>query len=58
MNRPSGSHHPQGEDAERLAGAERARAALHEWNGYNPSVSEQAALDAELDRRIGAATAR
>jgi hypothetical protein len=31
--------------------AERARAVLREWSGYDPSEGEQAVLDAELDRR-------
>ncbi|MEV6775198.1 hypothetical protein [Streptomyces syringium] len=41
--------------AERAKRAEQARAALREWNGYNPTKSEQAALDAELDRRLAEA---
>ncbi|MFF7901555.1 MULTISPECIES: hypothetical protein [unclassified Streptomyces] len=57
MNSPSGAHRAKGEDAERAAHTEQARAALREWNGYAPDVSEQAALDAELDRRIGEARA-
>jgi hypothetical protein len=43
---------------ERAERAERARAALREWNGYDPSASEQAALDAELDRRLSEAGVR
>jgi hypothetical protein len=43
---------------ERTARAEQARTALREWNGYAPSPSEQAALDAELDRRLSEAGAR
>ncbi|GHB35189.1 hypothetical protein GCM10010377_27950 [Streptomyces viridiviolaceus] len=43
---------------ERKARAEQARAALREWNGYDPSATEQAALDAELDRRLGEAGVR
>ncbi|MEV7861572.1 hypothetical protein AB0O86_22765 [Streptomyces hirsutus] len=58
MNRPSGSHRAEGEDAERAARAEQARAVLREWNGYDPDASEQAVLDAELDRRIAEARAR
>ncbi|MFD6227245.1 hypothetical protein ACFWFZ_10225 [Streptomyces sp. NPDC060232] len=38
--------------------AERARAALHAWNGYTPSPSQQNALDAELDRRLAEARGR
>ena len=34
--------------------AERARAVLREWNGYDPSEAEQAELDAELNRRLAA----
>lgn len=41
--------------AERAERAEQARTALREWNGYNPTKSEQAALDAELDRRLAEA---
>ncbi|MFE0799030.1 hypothetical protein [Streptomyces sp. NPDC058812] len=43
---------------ERVVRAERTRVALREWNGYDPSASEQAALDAELDRRLSEAGAR
>jgi hypothetical protein len=43
---------------ERAERAERARVALREWNGYDPSASEQEALDAELDRRLSEAGAR
>ncbi len=42
--------------AERAARAERARGVLHAWNGYDPSLEEEARLDAELDRRIADAT--
>lgn len=28
------------------------RAALYAWNGYQPTPSQQRALDAELDRRL------
>ncbi|WP_406173126.1 hypothetical protein [Streptomyces sp. NBC_00996] len=41
--------------AERAQRAEQARAVLREWNGYDPSEDEQAALDAELDRRLAEA---
>ncbi|AXK34594.1 hypothetical protein DVA86_20020 [Streptomyces armeniacus] len=41
--------------AERAEQAERARAALREWNGYDPSEAEAADLDAELDRRLAEA---
>ncbi|WP_041255020.1 Arc family DNA-binding protein [Frankia sp. EAN1pec] len=44
--------------AERAARAEQARAALREWNGYDPTADETAALDAELDRRLGEAGPR
>ena len=43
---------------ERAERAEQARAALREWNGYDPSVAEQGALDAELDQRLREAGAR
>lgn len=43
---------------ERAERAEKARAVLHEWGGYNhPSDTEIEALDAELDRRLNAARA-
>jgi hypothetical protein len=41
--------------AERAERAERARRQLYEWNGYAPSDSEEARLDAELDRRLAEA---
>jgi hypothetical protein len=41
--------------AERAERAEKARTVLREWNGYDPSQSEQDALDAELDRRLAQA---
>jgi hypothetical protein len=44
--------------AERAARAEQARAALRDWNGYDPTDAEAARADAELDRRLAAATAR
>ncbi|MFE0691879.1 hypothetical protein ACFV0Z_27465 [Streptomyces xiamenensis] len=37
---------------ERATRAERARAALREWNGYDPTPAEERELDAELDRRL------
>ncbi|MFJ4274208.1 hypothetical protein ACIP29_27055 [Streptomyces coelicoflavus] len=37
---------------------ERTRVALREGDGYDPSASERAALDAELDRRLREAGAR
>ncbi len=43
--------------AERAERAEKARAVLREWNGYDPSEHEQAELDAELDRRMAEAGA-
>jgi hypothetical protein len=44
--------------AERAERAEATRAALHTWNGYNPTTQEQATADAELDRRLARATTR
>jgi hypothetical protein len=44
--------------AERSERAERARAALREWSGYDPTDTEQTDLDAELDRRLHQAAAR
>ena len=44
--------------AERAERAEAARAALRSWNGYDPTNEEQAAADAELDRRLTQAAAR
>ncbi len=44
--------------AERAARAERARAELRAWNGYDPTEAEQARLDAELHRRLAEATGR
>ncbi|MFJ8782814.1 MULTISPECIES: hypothetical protein [unclassified Streptomyces] len=38
--------------AERAERAEKARAVLRKWNGYDPNEHEQAELDAELDRRM------
>jgi hypothetical protein len=38
--------------------AEQARAALREWNGYDPTEAQQAHLDAELDRRLARTAAR
>nr|MDT0665329.1 hypothetical protein [Micromonospora sp. DSM 115978] len=38
--------------AEREQRAEKARAELREWNGYDPTDEERAELDAELDRRL------
>lgn len=37
---------------------ESPREALRAWNGHAPSVAEQAALDAELDRRLSEAATR
>ncbi|UGQ12065.1 hypothetical protein LO772_00145 [Yinghuangia sp. ASG 101] len=39
--------------AERRERADRARAVLRDWNGYDPSPAEADRLDSELDRRIG-----
>jgi len=44
--------------AERAERARQARAVLQDWNGYNPSETEVADLDAELDRRLAEADAR
>ncbi|MDQ0750099.1 hypothetical protein QF034_004330 [Streptomyces africanus] len=41
--------------AERAERAEKARAVLREWNGYDPNTDEQAELDTELDRRMAEA---
>ncbi|MFD6418001.1 hypothetical protein [Streptomyces sp. NPDC060194] len=38
--------------AERAEQAERAKAVLQAWNGYDPTAAEERALDAELDRRL------
>ncbi|MFI7010330.1 hypothetical protein [Streptomyces sp. NPDC050145] len=42
---------------ERAQRAARARTVLHEWNGYDPTETEAAAADAELDRRLSEAGA-
>lgn len=42
---------------ERTERAEKAKAVLNEWTGYDPTATESAALDAELDRRLNAARA-
>jgi antitoxin Phd len=51
-------HHTGDSTEERRTPAERARAALFAWNGYNPSEDEAARLDAELDRRLSEARTR
>ncbi|MER5617829.1 hypothetical protein [Streptomyces sp. NPDC002215] len=38
--------------------AEKARAALEEWNGYAPIPAGQDGLDSELDRRLARVTSR
>lgn len=43
--------------AERAERAAQARAMLRDWNGYDPTEAEEAALDAELDRRLAEAAA-
>ncbi|MFF2509205.1 hypothetical protein ACFVTY_38465 [Streptomyces sp. NPDC058067] len=43
---------------ERAERAEKARAALAEWNGYAPTATEQRELDSELDRRLSKVTGR
>ncbi|WP_432164201.1 hypothetical protein [Streptomyces tendae] len=37
--------------------AEKARAALHDWNGYALTPAEKRDLDRELDRRLARASA-
>lgn len=44
--------------SERSARAEKARAELREWNGYDPTPAERAELNAELDRRLDKALRR
>lgn len=44
--------------AEREERAQRALAALREWNGYAPTSAEQQDLDAELDRRLARVSGR
>ncbi|MFE2044141.1 hypothetical protein ACFXAZ_25080 [Streptomyces sp. NPDC059477] len=41
--------------AERAERAEKARAVLREWNGYDVTERQQAELDVELDRRLAEA---
>ncbi|MFI2352773.1 hypothetical protein ACH492_38515 [Streptomyces sp. NPDC019443] len=41
---------------ERAERAEKALAALKEWNGYAPTVAEEQDLDSELDRRLAQVT--
>ncbi|MFD0055108.1 hypothetical protein ACFVHR_15390 [Streptomyces sp. NPDC127168] len=43
--------------AERTERAEKARAALHEWNGYAPTPAQERGLDRELESRLARATA-
>ncbi|MGV9504773.1 hypothetical protein [Streptomyces tendae] len=43
--------------AGRAERAEKARAALHDWNGYALTPAEERDLDRELDRRLARATA-
>ncbi|WP_097865782.1 hypothetical protein [Streptomyces sp. rh34] len=43
---------------ERAERAERASAALREWNGYAPTPDEQQDLDRELDRRLARVAGR
>ncbi|MEW2267738.1 hypothetical protein ACGF5T_34640 [Streptomyces sp. NPDC047853] len=40
-----------------LAPAERARAALHDWNGYAPTTARERDLDRELESQLARATA-
>jgi hypothetical protein len=44
--------------AERAERAEKALAALKEWNGYAPTPAEQDDLDSELDRRLAQVSGR
>ncbi|GGQ91106.1 MULTISPECIES: hypothetical protein [Streptomyces] len=41
--------------SERAERAEKARAALKDWNGYAPTAAEARDLDSELDRRLAEA---
>ncbi|MEV2198357.1 hypothetical protein AB0I02_46390 [Streptomyces phaeochromogenes] len=41
---------------ERAERAEKALAALKEWNGYAPTTAEEQDLDSELDRRLARVT--
>ncbi|KAA6213272.1 hypothetical protein CP973_28820 [Streptomyces albofaciens JCM 4342] len=43
---------------ERAEQAEKARAALRQWTGYDPSPDEERSLDEELDRRLARAAGR
>ncbi|MFH8986002.1 hypothetical protein [Streptomyces varsoviensis] len=38
--------------------AAQARAMLREWSGYDPTEAEEAAADAELERRLAEAMNR
>jgi hypothetical protein len=40
--------------SERAERAERARAVLREWSGYDPTAEQTAAANAELNRRLTA----
>ncbi|MGK5447739.1 hypothetical protein [Streptomyces radiopugnans] len=42
-------------DADPRDTAERTRAVLREWNGYDPTEDEARRLDEELDRRLAQA---
>ncbi len=44
--------------AERAERAEKALAALKEWNGYAPTADQERGLDHELDRRLARVTGR
>ncbi|WP_432096347.1 hypothetical protein [Streptomyces sp. bgisy100] len=44
--------------AERAERAEKARAALKQWNGYAPTPAEEQDIDTELDRRLAEVDAR
>ncbi|MFF3845862.1 hypothetical protein [Streptomyces sp. NPDC002328] len=41
--------------AERAERADKARAALKDWNGYAPTAAQERDLDSELDRRLARA---
>ncbi|MFE1029990.1 hypothetical protein ACFW5I_36590 [Streptomyces sp. NPDC058818] len=38
--------------------AEKARAALHDWNGYAPTAAQERDLDRELECRLARAAGR
>lgn len=44
--------------AERAERAEKARAALHDWNGYAPTAAQERDLDRELECRLARTAGR